>query len=166
MMNNQFGMPMMGMNMGMPNMMGMNMGMPNMMGMNMGMPNMTGGMNNNIFNNEDWKKGFQLAMDEVSPTTVVEEDDIPGPKMNVVFTTTIGTKRNLVLSENTPVNKALQKYLKTVGHSELYDQSEKIGFLYNARKLEFKDTTPIKDFFNGSVNPKIIVNDINNLIGA
>ena len=166
MMNNQFGMPMMGM-MGMQNMnmMGGGMGMPNMIG-GMGMPNMMGGMNNNIFNNEDWKKGFQLAMDEVNPTTVTEEDDIPGPKMNVVFTTTIGTKKNIVLSENTPVKKALEKYLKIVGHSELYGHPEKIGFLYNARKVEFTETKTIKDFFSGSINPKIIVNDINNLIGA
>ena len=167
--NNAFGMPMMGM---MQYPMNPNMFNPTFIGPGMSMPMNIGimgggntGMPMNIIDNEDWKAGFELAMNESQPSSV-SEDNTPGPKMNVVFTTTTGTKRNLVLAESCSIDQALRKYLEVVGHSELYNQTEKIGFIYNAQKLIFGDTKTIKEFFNGSVNPKIIVNDTNNLIGA
>ena len=128
--NNAFGMPTMGPmlypNMFNPTFMGPGMGMPMigiMGGGNTGMPM-------NIIDNEDWKAGFELAMNESQPSSV-SEDNTPGPKMNVVFTTTTGTKRNLVLAESCSIDQALRKYLVVVGHSELYNQTEKIGFIYN-----------------------------------
>ena len=137
----------------------------------MGIPTNTGiiggstGMSMNIMNNEDWMKGFELAMGESNPSSTTQ-DDTPGPKMNIVFTTTTGTKRNLVLAESCSIDQALKKYLEVVGHPELYNQTEKIGFIYNAQKLKFGETKTIKEFFSNSINPKIIVNDTNNLIGV
>ena len=152
----------------MPGMMG---GMPGVMpGMGQMMPGMMGGfIGGNQMNNEmeeEWQKGFKMAMNEDNNSSN-DGDNIQGPKMNVVFNTTQGMARNLVLPLGTTVEQALEKYLKSVGKPELIgNQDGKICFLFNAAKLKFGDKTPIEKFFKGSVNPKVVVNDINNLIGA
>ena len=39
-------------------------------------------------------------------------------------------------------------------------------FIWNGGQLKINDTKKAKDFFKGVNNPRIVVNDINNLIGA
>ena len=170
---NNFGMPM---GMGMPNM-NMNMmqmggmGMPNM---NMNMMQMGGMPNMNMMNmmsmgegEDDWMQGFKMGVDEVNNAGANNDPDSSGsgPKINILFTTTIGTKRNVVLNQNITVDKALRKYLDIIGKPELAN-SDKISFLFNAAKLKFGDNTPIQNFFKNISNPKVVVNDTNNLIGA
>ena len=176
---NQFGNPMMNnmnnMNMGMNNMgMPMNMGMNNMgMPMNIGIPmNMMGtgmiGMNvgGNADTDDDWMSGFRMGVEEVNNPGNDDSDlNSPGPKMNLIFTTTQGTKRNLVVNYGTTIAQALRKYLREVGKSDL-ENSDKISFLYNAAKLDFTKTDKVEDYFKNLLNPKIVVNDTNNLIGA
>ena len=153
-MNNQFGMPM---NMGF----GMQgMGMP---GMQMGNQFM---MNSN--ENEEWLKGFQMGVDEVNNTGSQDNDaNSPGPKINVIFKTTQGTTHTLVYNYGTTIDQALTKYLNRVGRPELIgDTSNKICFLFNAAQLKFGDQTKVEAFFKNINNPKVVVNDVNNLIGA
>ena len=71
----------------------------------------------------------------------------------------------VILNNNTTIDQALKKYLNLVNKSELVN-SNKISFIFNANKLVFGDNTKVVDFFKGNVNPKIIVNDTSNLIGA
>ena len=144
------GMPMGGMGMPMNNM--------NMMG-NMGL---SGGGED-----DEWMKGFKMGVDEVNNPGGDNDPDLnsPGPKLNVLFTTTIGTSRNIVLNHSTTIDQALKKYLKTVDKSDLY-KSDKISFLFNATKLNYGETKTVGEFFKNSPNPKVIVNDTNNLIGA
>ena len=160
----QMGMNNMGMGMGMPmNMMGGGM-MPNMNMMGgMGMQNMNMAGNND----EDWLEGFKMGVEEINnPLTNSDPDaNSPGPKINVLFTTTIGTKRNIVLSHGTTIDQALKKYLNAVGKPDLVN-SDKISFLFNASKLEFGNNTKIENFFKNVMNPKVVVNDTANLIGA
>ena len=164
-MNNPFGMPMMNNQFGMPmnmTMMNNQFGMP----MNMAMMNNMGMAMNIMNQDEDWLIGFKMAQDEINNTGSNDsQDNSPGPKINVIFTTTTGTKRNLVLSESSSIDQAIKKYLQVVGHPELYN-TDKVGFLFNAQKLKFGDNTTISNFFKNQFNPKIIVNDTNNLIGA
>ena len=152
-----YGMPMGGMGMPMGGM-GMPMNNMNMMG-NMGL---SGGGED-----DEWMKGFKMGVDEVNNPGGDNDPDLnsPGPKLNVLFTTTIGTSRNIVLNHSTTIDDALQKYLKTVGKSNLY-KSDKISFLFNATKLNYGDKKTVGEFFRNSPNPKVIVNDTNNLIGA
>ena len=163
-MNNQFGMPMMSNQFGMP----MNMPMMNNMGMAMNMPmmsNMT--MPMNMMNqDEDWLIGFKMGQDEVNNAGSNDsEDNSPGPKINAIFQTTAGTKRNLVLSVNSTIDQVIKKYLQVVGHPELYN-TDKVGFLFNAQKLKPGDNTTVGNYFKKIFNPKVIVNDTSNLIGA
>ena len=149
-----FGMPMGFMGMPMNNMNNMNM-----MGGNMGQ--MNGG------EDEEWMKGFKMGVEEVNNAGGDDDPDLkkPGPKLNVLFTTTIGTSRNIVLNHSTTIGQALEKYLKTVGKSDLIN-SDKISFLFNATKLNYGETKTVGEFFRNNPNPKVIVNDTNNLIGA
>ena len=149
----------------------MNMGM-NPMGMGIGMPNMMGGMgmqgmNMGGGNDDDWLEGFKMGVEEINNPSTNSDPDVnkPGPKINVLFTTTIGTKRNIVLSHGTTIDEALKKYLNAVGKPDLVN-SDKISFLFNAAKLQFGDNTKIENFFKNVMNPKVVVNDTANLIGA
>ena len=160
-MSNQFGMG----GMQMPMMYGMGMGGMPMQGMPMGM---MGGMqmNNQMNDDDDWMQGFKMGVEEVNNVGGSDPDlNKPGPKINVLFTTTIGTSRNIVLSYGTTIDQALKKYLDQVGKLDLVN-SDKISFLFNAAKLNFGDNTTVEKFFKNSVNPKVVVNDTNNLIGA
>ena len=154
----------------MPMMYGMGMGGMPMQGMQMpmGMMGGMGGMqmNNQMNDDDDWMQGFKMGVEEVNNVGGSDPDlNKPGPKINVLFTTTIGTSRNIVLSYGTTIDQALKKYLDQVGKLDLVN-SDKISFLFNAAKLNFGDNTTVEKFFKNSVNPKVVVNDTNNLIGA
>ena len=65
----------------------------------------------------------------------------------------------------------VKKYLTRVGcimliKKLLNGNKNILTFLYNARKLEINDETKIKDFLGENKFPKVVINDINNLIGA
>ena len=152
-MMNQFGM---GMNFGMQN-------MQNQMGMNgnnpfMGM-NFQGG-------DQEWLKGFTLGVQEVQGTSEDAVDDNT-PRINIIFTTTKGTKRALVIPHGTTIDKTLEKYLKKMGNEDLYkNKTDRICFLFGGTKLKFGDQTKVENFFGMNTNPNVIVNDVYNLIGA
>ena len=150
-------MPMGGMMGGMGPMAGMGM---NMMNMNM--------MNMNMNSEEEWMKGFKMGVEEVSGGQSDDLDD-GKPKINVIFKTTQGVTHTLVYSYGTTIDAVLKKYLKRVNREDLIkDETNKgkICFLFNAAQLKFGDNTPIEQFFKGISNPKVVVNDVNNLIGA
>ena len=158
---NPFGM---GMNFGgMPNnMMGMGFGMQNM-GVFGGMPNMNMGMNEE----EEWLKGYKMGVEEVNnPGGNYDDSNSPGPKINIMFTTTVGAKRNLKFNHGTTISQAIKKYLESVNRPELFGQNDKVNFLYNANKIDFNDNTTIENKFRNVMMPKIVVNDTKGLIGA
>ena len=82
-------------------------------------------------------------------------------KINIVFQTTQGLSKNLVLSYGTTISKALRQCLWEFCLPD-FIESEKKRFLHNAVQLKFEDQTPVEVFFKNNINPKVIVNDINN----
>ena len=154
-MNAQFGFPGMGINVPMP--------------MNIQGGNVFMGMNNMFANNqaqdEEWMKGFQLGVQEVN--SYEEQSNDGGPKMNIIFRTTQGTTTNMIYPYGTTIDQALQKYLDRVGRVDLYnDKSKLICFLFNGSQLKFGDQTKVEAYFRNITGPKIVVNDVHNLIGA
>ena len=132
----------------------------------MGMMNMNM-MQMNMNNDEEWMKGFKMGVEEVAGTQTEDLGD--GPKINVIFKTTQGVTHTLVYNYGTTVDEVLRKYLKRVNREDLINDEQnkgKICFLFNAAQLKFGDTTKIENFFKGISNPKVVVNDVNNLIGA
>ena len=158
------GMGGMGGQMSMGGMMG---GMGPMAGMGMNMMNMNM-MNMNMNSEEEWMKGFKMGVEEINGGQTDDLDD-GQPKINVIFKTTQGVTHTLVYSFGTTIDEVLKKYLKRVNREELINDEQskgKICFLFNAAQLKFGDNTKIENFFKGISNPKVVVNDVNNLIGA
>ena len=124
--------------------------------------NMFMGMNNIMENfkimDKEWMKGFNLGVQEVAGS---QKEDDGRPIVNVTFETTKGLKTNIILPLNITIDQALEKYLKKVGHDELYAQkSNKIKFLVNAAYLEFGDQRKLSEVFGmNNKNPRIIVFD-------
>ena len=118
-------------------------------------PNMM--MNNNIF--------FPHNNLMMMPDMVINNNinNNPIPKMNVIFNTTRGITNNLLVDYGTTIERLLEKYLKHVGRPDLI-ASKDIAFIYNARKLDWKDKTPVEIFFP-HLAPQITVNDIIKPIG-
>ena len=90
-----------------------------------------------------------------------------GLKCNVAFKTTQGTIHNLYFDPDITIGSAITKYLLRVGRDDLINISEdRIAFVFNTKRYTTKDTISLKKLFKGNVQASIIVNDINNLIGA
>ena len=110
-------------------------------------------MSNNIQNNEDSED---------------EEDGYIENKTTIIFKTTQGVTTHVSINSEESIRNLLVKYLIKMGKEDLIfpDNSFGLCYLFNATKLEINDNTKIKEFFKGIQNPKVVVNDINNLIGA
>ena len=157
-------------NMNMPNMMNMNMGnanMQNMMAMmmmmnnsNMNIPGM------NVGGNEDWIKGYNLAMSEENNMNNGNKQQIPDNKINCVFKTTQGVVTNLLIDQGKTMSELIKTYLNRMGKPELFGKKDGVCFLFNASKVDFDCNIKVEDFFTFNGHPTLIVNDVNNLIGA
>ena len=143
----------------MPNFNWMLFGMP---GMNMGnnfMPNM------NMGGNDFWQNIYGNGFNMPQNMNQNQQQDIYD-KLNVVFKTTGGLKMNVFVNVGTSISDTILLFLKRVGKTELFRPNSGIYFLCNARKLNIYDKTPIDIFTGGQINPVIMVNDVQNLIGA
>ena len=134
--------------------------------MGMNMPMNMGVMQNMSMEDDDWLQGFKMGVDEINNPGGDNSENISGPKINVHFTTTIGTAHNLTIPYGTPIDQVLRKYLTVVGRPDLFGKEQDIGFLFNANKVSFKNKTPVEVFFKNVLVAKIIVNDTKGLIGA
>ena len=130
--------------------------------MNMMAMNNQANMFENLGGYEDWMKGYNLAMSEENNKQTNNQSK---DKKNCIFTTTQGVITNVPVDSNKTMSELIMIYLKRVGKPELFNKKNGVCFLANGKKIPFTCQTKVKDYFPGS-NIKIIVNDINNLIGA
>ena len=88
--------------------------------------------------------------------------------INVTFTTVNGINTTIDLDGDCPLRMAIIIYGFLSQAKNLFQRIKKneILFLFNATKLRFNDETPIKIVFKNSDKPKVIVNDVTNLIGG
>ena len=124
------------------------------MNYNMGIQNnnmMMSNINQNEDEDEEWLEGFKIGVEEAS------EKNNKIPKKNLLFTTTIGSSRNLLLDYWTTVGDSLRKYLLEINRPELIN-TDKISFFFNAKKLRFDDETKIEIKFQSAISPRIVVN--------
>ena len=100
-----------------------------------------------------------------------DEEEIECRKniINIFFKTTQGIQTNVGINSEESIGKLLLIYLTRIGRQDLIidpNNLRKICFLHISYQLKFNDNTKIKDFFKGNPNPKVIVNDVDNMIGA
>ena len=91
---------------------------------------------------------------------------VPGRIRVVTFKTTGGAKHEIeIFNDYETTSSLLKRYLKTVNRPDLIeDKSNKIIFIYNARKIQFGDNIKLNELFKDDFNPIIVVNDPNYLI--
>ena len=78
----------------------------------------------------------------------------------------MGSKWELSFGYGVPMDLALTKFLEHVGKPQLKKEiPKKICFLYNAQQIKPGDKKPIGEFFKDNLNPKVVINDMNNLLG-
>ena len=132
---------------------------------NFQMPNMMMMNNNNFIPNNNFIQNFNMN-NNIFPGNNMMFNDNNIPKMNIEFKTTKGIRINIEVKYGTTIAELLAIYLKKIERPELIGKSDKIEFLFNACKLRFEDITPIEQFFKNSTNPKIVVNDLDDLKGG
>ena len=163
-------MPNMGMlNMGMggmmPNMDMTNMGMGGMMpniGMFGMMPNMDINLQGmNFGGNPNWMEGYSTNINNNNNV------DPSQRKVSCMFKHSTGQNPIMILMDyGKNVNNLVTIYFARIGQPGLINRPNDICLLYNAAKIPFNSTQKIEQFFAGNNNPQILVNDVNNLIGA
>ena len=79
-------------------------------GMGMGMPSFGMGTGGMLIEDDEWLKGFKMGVEEINNPGDASDQDLnsPGPKINLIFTTTLGTKRNVILNYGKTINDALR----------------------------------------------------------
>ena len=96
----------------------------------------------------------------------LKDEENPKDRITISFKTSYGTNLTMQLESDISIGLAIQKYLIRVGKKELIKTHEKnITFLYNAQRYRPNDTKSLKSLFKGNQGT-IVVNDMNNLIGA
>ena len=107
------------------------------------------------------KSGDKISLQKI------EKEELSSSKINIIFATTQGTTHNISFDENITIGLAIQKYLERVGKEDLINSIPlRLAFLYNVQQFKPSDTIKLKDLFRGITTPKIIVNDVHNLIAA
>ena len=132
--------------------------MPNCFNNNM-MPGM------NLGGNESWISGYGPGIN--FNMGQMQVPIAPGSnKINIVFKTTANVRTNVVADYGKTVSDIILLYLKRVGREELFKKDSGICFLNNAKKIDIYDKTKVEIYFKNTSSPLIIVNDVQNLIGA
>ena len=104
---------------------------------------------------------------EIPCITVNNVLDCPSePVIFVKFRSTTGSSLELFYPISNSVDDLLNLFFREVGKPGLKnDIPNKLCFLYNAKQMKPGDKTTLKNFFKNDENPKVVVNDINNLLG-
>jgi len=88
------------------------------------------------------------------------------PIVMVKFRSTTGSSWDMDDYISDSVDGLLNIFLEQIGKPGLKnDIPSKLCFLYNAKQMKPGDKTTLENFFKNDKNPKVIVNDINNLLG-
>ena len=87
---------------------------------------------------------------------------------NLIFKTNQGISTTVPLDEDCPINMAIMIYVSKLKNKNLYKKiiNNRIVFLSIGQVLRINDETPIKLIFNNMQNPKIVVNEKDDLIGG
>ena len=86
----------------------------------------------------------------------------------VMFSPAQGKKIVIALDGDCPIEQAIIFYCNEFKNNNIYQQisNGEISLIFSVMKLNIHDKTPIKNVFGVSVNPIILVNSTNNIIGG
>ena len=93
-------------------------------------------------------------------------NNVTNKKISVIFKTGKGLIFTVFIDFGKTVNYLIRVFFKRIGKPELINKPKEIGFIYNAKLINFNESQLVEDFFGGLSNVTITVNDIGDLIGA
>ena len=93
-------------------------------------------------------------------------NNVTNKKISVIFKTGKGLVFTVFIDFGKTVNYLIRVFFKRIGKPELINKPKEIGFIYNAKLINFNESQLVEDFFGGLSNVTITVNDIGDLIGA
>ena len=115
-------------------------------------------------------QNVMIPRNDINTNSEQKKENEEEKRINIIFRTTLGLTTNISFNENGSIGDLIKLYLKRVDRpdliSSLMNGDKRIAFLWNGNLLDINDTKKAKDFFKGVNNTRIVVNDINNLIGA
>ena len=119
--------------------------------------------NNETYNNllnkyEKIKKEFKEIIRIIDNNIPTFYDRIGKKLKYILFSNVKGYKNVLKLNYGTTIDQMLRIYLKIIKREFLYNNNQKVCFIYNANKIKFGNKTRIECFFRYIDFPKIIVN--------
>ena len=107
-----------------------------------------------------------LFKNEQNPTIFVEDKEkLIGKLINVTFKLENGDEFLFIFNSKSKINVIKDNFFFGILFEPNYNDKDQIKFLYNNHNINFDDITIIEDFFKNDDNPKIFINDPNNLIG-
>ena len=118
-------------------------------------------MNNNIPN---WKNGYSIGNFDQNQVQFNNNNQIE--RMNFVFKMTNGSRINLLFDPEKTVEDLILTFFRRMNSEHLFEKGG-VTFIYNASEINYHTKNKAKNFFyTSTVNPTIVVVDVNNLIGA
>lgn len=115
-------------------------------------PNVMGGWTG-IYNNNNMANNIKSNMPQSNNI------------INAIFKTTNGKVINIQVGSEKTVGELICIFLKRMGSEHLIGNEKDICFLNNATKLKYDDKRKVLEVFK-MTSPTIMVNDVQNLIGA
>ena len=118
-------------------------------------------MNNN---NQNWKNGYSIGNFDQNQVQFNNNNQIE--RMNFVFKMTNGSRINLLFDTEKTVEDLILTFFRRMNSEHLFAKGG-VTFIYNASEINYHTKNKAKNFFyTSTVNPTIVVVDVNNLIGA
>jgi hypothetical protein len=115
--------------------------------------------------NEDWLYGYKITINQ----SQVNKKNNLSPQtnnFNCIFKTTQGVITNISINREKTMEELIQLYLKKIGKYKLNNYQNDIFLVFNAQKISLNDKRTVKEFFHNTINPIIMVNEIQNVMGA
>ena len=110
--------------------------------------------------NQNWVQDY--STNEIGNNQIQSQ----GNKINCVFITSTGKKFTILIDPNKTIKDLIKIFFIRVENPDLINRRQDICFLYNATRLNFDSNQTVENFFKFNSNPRIMVNDTGNLIGA
>ena len=110
--------------------------------------------------NQNWVQDY--STNETGNNLIKSQDN----KINCVFITSTGKKFTILIDPNKTIKDLIKIFFIRVENPDLINRRQDICFLYHATRLNFDSNQKVQDFFKFNFNPRIMVNDTGNLIGA
>ena len=101
---------------------------------------------------------YNLLINEMNSMNIIKSENEQHksikPRINFIFEekTDPPHTTSLIVDYGTSVDDMLKMYIKKINKPELFDQKDKISFVYNLKSFKFGDKTPIETSFKRKMN--------------